>query len=168
MLAEGGLPIVTDSLRKADDDNPNGYFEIEQSKALKGGESRWLYSANGKVVKIISYLLEYLPSDIEFDVVFMERNLDEILASQKKMLLNRDEETVISDDEMSDRFFDHVKAVKYWIARKPNMRVIYVSYSEMVNSPEVLCNSLVEFLDLPLNLQAMQSVPSQSLYRNRA
>ena len=167
MLAEGGMTIVTDAAREADEDNPNGYFEIELSKALKDGNRKWIYDAGGKVVKVISYLLEYLPDDLTYDVIFMEREVKEILASQQKMLKRRNETSAISDEEMEAQFRDHLKAVKYWMARKSNMNVLYVSYNQMVNAPETLCPSIAEFLKLPLNVEAMRAVPNQSLYRNR-
>jgi hypothetical protein len=168
MLAEGGLSIVMDSIREADEDNPNGYFEIELSKDLKDGNTKWLYDAQGKVVKVISYLLEFLPDDLSYDVIFMEREIGEILASQKKMLQRRNETSPLSDAEMAARFQEHLRAVKYWMARKANMRILFVRYSDMVKSPEAFCKSVADFLELPLDLQAMQSVPDQSLYRNRS
>lgn len=168
MLAAGGLPVVTDSLRRADEDNPNGYYEIEKSKALKEGDTQWVYEAQGRVVKVISYLLEYLPEDLTYDVIFMERRIPEVLASQKKMLDHRNERATVTDEEMARQFQEHVKAVKYWIARRPNMRVLFVDYNQMVKDPASLCASLGEFLELPLNVQAMQAVPDQALYRNRA
>lgn len=167
MLAEGGLPIVTDSQREADEDNPNGYFEIELSKKLKEGEIRWIYEAPGKAVKVISYLLEFLPRDLEYDIVFMDREIHEVLASQKKMLARRDEASVISDEEMETQFRSHLKAIKYWLPRQPNMRIHSVNYHEAVHSPQAVVPLLVEFLNLPLNEQAMLAVPSQSLHRNR-
>ncbi len=168
MLAEGGLPILTDSRREADEDNPNGYFEIELSKALKEGERKWVYSAGGKVVKIISYLLEFLPDDLTYDIIFMERDIQEILASQKKMLERRGETQSISDAEMDVQLREHLTSVKVWLARRPNMKVLYVNYNVMMKSPEKLCQSIVDFLDLPLDMEAMQSVPNRSLYRNRS
>jgi hypothetical protein len=168
MLVEGGLPAVMDSLRQADEDNPNGYFEIESSKSLKDGDRKWLYDAQGKVVKVISYLLEFLPDDLSYDIIFMDRDLGEILASQRKMLQRRNETSALSDAEMESQFREHLRAVKYWTARKPNMRILFVKYSEMVKAPENLCKSIVDFLELPLDEKAMQSVPSQSLYRNRS
>ena len=168
MLTEGGLSAVVDSLRQADEDNPNGYFEIEASKALKDGDKRWLYDAQGKVVKVISYLLEFLPDDLSYDIIFMEREIGEILASQQKMLQRRNEKSTHSDAEMEAQFREHLRAVKYWAARKTNMRILFVKYSEMVKDPESLCKSIVDFLEIPLDLQAMQSVPNQSLYRNRS
>jgi hypothetical protein len=168
MLTEGGLPAVTDSLRQADEDNPNGYFEIEQVKALKDGEKKWLYDARGKVVKVISYLLEFLPDDISYDIIFMEREISEVLASQRKMLQRRNETSTLTDTEMEAQFREHLRAVKYWAARKSNMRILFVKYSEMVGAPENLCGVVADFLEIPLDLKAMQSVPSQSLYRNRS
>jgi hypothetical protein len=168
MLVEGGLPAVIDSLREADEDNPNGYFEIELSKRLKDGENKWIYAAQGKVVKVISYLIEFLPDDLSYDIVFMDREISEILASQSKMLKRRNEIAALSDAEMEAQFREHLHAVKYWATRKPNMRILFVKYSEMVNAPESLCASIVDFLGVPLDLKAMQSVPNQSLYRNRS
>jgi len=168
MLAEGGLASVVDNLREADEDNPNGYFEIEEVKALKDGQTRWIYEAPGKVVKVISYLLEFLPGDLTFDVIFMDRQIHEVLASQKKMLARRNEVSTISDEDMEKQYREHLKAVKYWLPRQPNMRVMYVKYDQMVKSPETLVPSIVEFLDLPLNAEAMIAVPNPSLYRNRA
>ncbi|MDP1548189.1 MAG: hypothetical protein Q8L87_19420 [Anaerolineales bacterium] len=167
MLAQGGVSIIMDGQREADEDNPNGYFEMELSKKLKDGEVNWIYEAQGKAVKVISHLLEYLPADLAYDIIFMEREIHEVLASQKKMLQRRGEETSISDEDMEAQFRSHLKAVKYWAARQPNMRVHFVKYNEMVMSPGMVCPPLVEFLDLLLDVQAMQSVPSQSLYRNR-
>lgn len=168
MLSSGGLPVVMDSIRQADEDNPNGYFEIELSKKLKDGEVNWVYEAPGKVVKVISYLLEYLPKDMNYYVVFMEREIKEILASQHKMLERRNEKSVISDEEMTAQYNDHLRSVKYWLPRQPNMRVLYVSYNSMMNQPEKLCDSIVNFLELPLDVKAMREVPNPSLYRNRS
>jgi len=167
MLAEGGLSTVVDNLREADEDNPNGYFEIEDVKALKDGQNKWINDARGKVVKVISYLLEFLPADLTYDVIFMDREIHEVLASQKKMLARRNEVSSISDEAMEKQYREHLKAVKYWLPRQANIRVKYVKYDEMVKSPETLVPSLIEFLELPLNAEAMKAVPNPSLYRNR-
>lgn len=168
MLTEGGLSAVVDSRRQADEDNPNGYFEIESSKALKDGDIQWLYAARGKAVKVISYLLEFLPDDLNYDIIFMEREISEVLASQKKMLKRRNETSSLSDGEMEVQFREHLRAVKYWTARKANMRILFVKYSRMVEAPEELCRSIEEFLDVSLDTNAMMKVPSKSLYRNRS
>ena len=168
MLAQGGVPIVMDGQREADEDNPNGYFEIELSKKLKDGEIRWVYEAQGKAVKVISYLLEYLPGDLTYDIIFMEREIHEVLASQKKMLARRGEGSSISDEEMEAQFRDHLKAVKYWSARQPNMRLLFLKYNEVIATPDVIAKQIAEFIGQPLDIAAMSNVPSASLYRNRS
>jgi hypothetical protein len=167
MLQAGGLELVTDSIRNADDDNPNGYFEFERVKQMSAGDRTWLDGAAGKVVKVISALLEHLPSDRSYKVIFMEREIKEVLASQKKMLDHRKETSTISDEEMAEQYRAHLKAVKPWLARQPHMEVLYVGYNSMMSDPEPLCRRVIEFLGLPLDLLKMLAVPNAQLYRNR-
>jgi hypothetical protein len=168
ILAEGGLPIVTDELRTADDDNPNGYFELETVKQMSAGNVEWLANAGGKVVKVISALLEFLPSQYSYRVIFMERELKEILASQQKMLARRNETSQVSDAEMEAQFRKHLAVVKPWLIRQPNMDVLYVGYNALMSDPEPQCKRVVEFIHAPLNLSRMLDVPNAALYRNRA
>jgi len=168
MLAEGGLPIITDQIRNADEDNPNGYFEFEPVKQLTDGKFSWLANANGKVVKIISALLEYLPREHHYKVIFMERAIQEILASQQKMLSRRNEKSAISDAEMQTQFEQHLAASKYWLARQPNLDVLYVEYNKMIANPDDYCAKIAEFLGVPVDVEKMRSVPNERLYRNRA
>jgi len=167
MLVEGGLPAVTDSLRSADNDNPNGYFEFEPVKKMTEGNTQWLEQAGGKVVKVISALLEHLPAKYHYKVIFMERPLQEVLTSQKKMLVNRAEDSSISDVEMEEQFRKHLGAIKYWLARQPNMEVLYMDYGKMLASPAAWCAKIAEFVSLPMNVEKMQGVPNERLYRNR-
>ncbi len=168
MLAEGGLPIITDSVREADDDNPNGYFEFEPVKALSDGSPAWLAEATGKAVKIVSALLEHLPAGRNYRVLFMERDLKEILASQQKMLARRRELSSTSDAQMEAQFRDHLVAIKYWLARQPNMEVLYVDYNRMMADPGAYCQQIADFVGLALDVEGMRSVPNQGLYRNRS
>lgn len=168
MLEQGGLQVVTDSLRTADDDNPNGYYEFETVKQMPSGQTAWLDGAQGKVVKVISALLEYLPAKYHYKVIFMERAIGEVLASQKKMLANRQEETAVSDEEIQEQFQKHVAAAKYWLARQPNLSVLYVDYNKMLAAPDPLCQTIADFLDMGLDVDKMRAVPNERLYRNRA
>jgi len=168
MLEAGGLKLVTDSIRSADEDNPNGYFEFERVKQMTAGDRAWLDETGGKVVKVISALLEHLPADRHYKVLFMEREIKEVLASQKKMLDHRGEASRVSDEEMAEQYRVHLKAVKPWLARQPHMEVLYVGYNSMMSDPEPLCRRVVEFLGMPLDLEKMRAVPNAKLYRNRA
>jgi hypothetical protein len=168
MLAEGGLLILTDAIRGADDDNPNGYYEFELVKKLPDGQNQWLADANHKVVKIISALLEHLPANYRYKIIFMEREPREILASQQKMLTNRSQKSEISDAEMQEQFQKHLAAIKYWLARQPNMEVMYVDYNKMMSGPENYCQAIADFLGVPVDVSRMLAVPNERLYRNRA
>ncbi len=167
MLAEGGLPIVTDELRRADDDNPKGYFELEVVRQLKDGNSAWLEGAHGKAVKVISALLEYLPQTYQYKIIFMERESQETLASQKKMLDHRGEISKLSDEEMERQFHEHLAAIKPWLVRQPNMEVLYINYNALLAEPEPFCRKITDFLEIPLNQTQMLTVPDKHLYRNR-
>ena len=167
MLAEGGLSLLTDEQRRADDDNPNGYFELEVVKQLREGDSAWLKEANGKVVKVISSLLEYLPDEYHYKIIFMERDFQETLASQKKMLDHRRQEARLSDVEMKEQFQTHLSAMKPWLVRKPNMEVLYINYNALMAEPKPFCERITDFLGLPLNQAHMLNVPDTQLYRNR-
>ena len=167
MLAEGGVPVLTDELRRADEDNPNGYFELEVVRQLKEGNTEWLNGANGRVVKVVSALLEYLPEDHQYKIIFMERDPHETLASQKKMLDHRGQTSLLTDEQMEQQFHAHLAAVKPWLVRQPNMDVLYVNYNALMAGPEPFCDRIAEFLDLPLNQSHMLSVPDKGLYRNR-
>ena len=168
MLAEGGLPVLTDMLRGADDDNPRGYFELEVVRQLKDGNFDWLKDANGKVVKVISALLEYLPAEYEYKIIFMERDPKETLVSQKKMLDHRGQTSRLTDEEMEQQFHRHLAAMKPWLVRQPNMEVLYVNYNALMAEPKPFCDKVTEFLDLPLNQAHMLAVPDKQLYRNRS
>lgn len=167
ILAEGGLEIISDAIRKADENNPNGYFELESVKHLGGGDVSWLANTGGRVIKIISNLLEHLPREYRYKIIFMERQLDEILASQKKMLKNRQEQSQVEDNQMRDEFEKHLVAVKYWLARQPNMDVLYINYNDLLDNPQDFISQVVDFINMPLVIEKMLTVPSQMLYRNR-
>lgn len=168
MLAEGGLSYLTDQIRSADEDNPNGYYEFEPVKQLPGGSNEWLGNAGGKVVKVISALLEYLPSQYRYKVIFMERYMPEVLASQQKMLVRRNETSDTTDETIQKDFQEHLAAVKYWLARQPNIEVLYIEYNNMLANPGEHCGQIADFLNMSLNLEKMGQVPSANLYRNRA
>jgi sulfotransferase family protein len=167
MLAEGGMPIITDEIRRADSDNPNGYFEFETVRQMSAGDVDWLADANGKAVKVISALLEYLPSNYSYKIIFLERDVHEILASQRKMLMNRNEKEMGNEAEIEAQIQKHLSAMKPWLVRQPNIEVLYVNYNTLMTEPEPVCEQITDFLDLPLNQTRMLAVPDKQLYRNR-
>ena len=169
ILAEASVSIVTDERRTADMDNPNGYFELETVKQMSAGNVSWLVDAGGRAVKVISSLLEYLPAQYSYKIIFMEREIHEILASQRKMLERRNETSDVDDVRIAEQFRMHLSLIRPWLARQPNMEVLYISYNSLMSNPEPYCRQVIEFIACePIHLGRMLTVPSGELYRNRA
>jgi Sulfotransferase domain len=168
MLVAGGIPAMTDAIRTADEDNPKGYFELEKVKEL-ARDSGWLSGAGGKAVKIISALLKHLPSNHHYKIIFMRRNMREILASQRQMLIRRGEPTdAVSDERMAEMFRKHLAEVESWLAKQPNLDVIYVNYNQMLDAPDQLSEAINRFLGGKLDIAAMAGVVDKTLHRQRA
>ena len=170
MLESGGLHVMTDHIRIHDESNPKGYYELERVKQMKEGNNGWISEGKGKVVKIISSLLEYLPLEHQYRVVFMQRNMGEILASQREMLLRQGEPTDrIADHELAELYQNHLARVTEWLAKQSNMKVIYLHYNQILENPHAPIAELCQFLQPhSLDPEKMLSVVEASLYRQRA
>lgn len=168
MLEAGGVPVVTDKLRIADQNNPNGYYELERVKQLKDGDFSWLEDARGKVVKIITALITHLPASYTYKVIFMQRDLLEVLASQRKMLgrLGKPEDKV-DDEQMAKIYQGHLRNVEAWLRRQSNIELLYTNYNEMIKDPAEPVQRVNQFLGGVLDTQAMLSVINKDLYRER-
>jgi hypothetical protein len=170
MLETGGMPVLIDHIRIPDESNPKGYYEFEGVKQMQDGNTGWIAEGKGKVVKIISALLEYLPPEHQYRIVFMQRNMNEILASQREMLLRRGEPTDrISDRDLTSLYQDHLTRTTKWIAEQSNMKAIYLHYNQIMENPQAPVTQLCQFLQpFPLDPAKMLSVVESSLYRQRA
>jgi hypothetical protein len=168
MLEAGGQEILTDNLREADANNPKGYYEFERVKDLKDGDLAWLPDAKGKVVKIVTGLITFLPADYSYKVIFMQRDLTEILSSQKKMLgrLGKGDDN-IPDDQMAKIYQEHLKQVKAWLFKQPNMEVLYVNYNAMVAGPLEALHRVNALLGGDMDVSTMAAVVDRELYRER-
>jgi hypothetical protein len=168
MLEAGGLQILTDNLREADANNPKGYYEFERVKQMKDGDLAWLPDAAGKVVKIVTGLITYLPPEYKYKIIFMKRDLEEVLSSQKKMLgrLGKEDDN-IPDDKMSKVYEEHLKQVKGWLVRQPNIEMLYVNYNTMVADPSESLQKVNEFLGGSMDVKVMAGVVDKELYRER-
>jgi hypothetical protein len=168
MLEAGGLPVMQDGIREADKDNPKGYYEFERVKQMDKGDTAWMVEAQGKVVKIISALLKHMPPEYEYRVIFMRRHMEEILASQRKMLVHRGEQAEKMDDEkMAELFEKHMAQVFAWLDQQPNVRYMQMHYSDLLSDPVIQVRKVNEFLDNRLDAQKMSQMVDANLYRNR-
>ncbi len=168
MLEAGGLPIMTDKVRTADEDNPKGYFEFERVKDLdKETDKAWVRDARGKVLKVISHLLRELPDDCFYRVLFMRRDLDEVLASQNKMLERRGEPNPISDAKAKEAYRKHIIDAKVLVRTKPNFEMLEVGYREAIDEPCAVAEKVNRFLGNRLDPRKLADAVDAQLYRNR-
>jgi hypothetical protein len=169
MLKAGGIPPMTDRQRAADIDNPKGYYEYEQVKQLPKGDAEWLKDVDGKAVKIISELLRYIPETYQFKIIFMERELEEMLASQKKMLIRRGEvHDSVSDEELTAMFRKHLRQTEDWLREHQNhISCLKVNYNAILKEPELIAKQVNSFLGSNLDTAAITSVVDPTLYRNK-
>ena len=168
MLESAGLEILTDNLRSADANNPKGYYELERVKKLKEGDFDWLAAAQGKVVKVISALLEYLPNRYQYKIIFMRRDMGEILSSQRQMLV-RDgkQDDKVPDEKLAELYEDHLKRIETWLEQQPNVSILYISYNQILRDPGPEITRINQFLGENLAMQPMLQVVDQNLYRER-
>jgi hypothetical protein len=166
MLAAGGLPILCDGERQADIDNPRGYCEWEPVKLLPKRPER-IDEAEGKAVKIISELLFFLPRGRDYKLIFMERPLPEVLASQDEMLKRRGSTDWADHALLTQAFREHMQQVISWLELREEIPVCRVGFRNVLRDPSSCAQSICDFLGLKLNRAAMARAVEISLYRNR-
>ena len=167
MLVAGGMSPLSDGERVADADNPRGYLEWERIKTLPR-DPGCIAEAEEKVVKVISRLLLSLPAGHEYRVVFMERPMPEVLASQDQMLRRKGPyKEGASPAAMAAAFEKHLREVEAWWTGKPHVKALRVPYHDVLENPKTISETLADFLGIRLNCDAMAAQVDQSLYRNR-
>jgi len=169
MLDMGNMPLLIDNIRTADTDNPRGYYEFEPVKTMESDNS-WLEKARGRAVKIVSPLLEHLALDVNlrYKIIFMIRKIDEVLASQRKMVerLNKGGDA-IKDNTLKQNYASHLDKTKKLLAENKHIDVIYINYSDVISDPLEVSETVSRFLGTDLNTEKMAMAIDQSLYRQR-
>lgn len=167
MLEAGGMEIVMDGIRKPNEDNPRGYYEFEQAKKIKEDTS-WLENCRGKVVKMVSMLLYHLPEKYHYKIIFMQRDTQEMLASQALMLErlgNKDAD--ISDEVMAEKYEKHLKKIDIWLKIQNHIDLLYIRYNHVIQDPAGQSARVNHFLGGLLDESNMVKVVEPSLYRQR-
>ncbi len=168
MIDEGGIPALVDNIRKADVDNPKGYYEFEPVKRTKQ-DAFWLEDSAGKVVKMVHLLLLDLPKDREYRVIFMRRKLEEVVKSQNVMLEHKGKAgQSLRDDQVMALFRQQIKQVEDYMRANTNFKRLEVDYNQMLVDARPWVERLNEFLGGGLNTARMLEVVDPTLYRQRA
>lgn len=164
MLHAGGMPVLEDGARAADDDNPRGYLEYDKTRQL-WRDAGWLADAAGKAVKVVCPLLRALPFDHDYQVIVIERDVGEVLASQATMLRRRGE-----DARQLDAFGELLGALAHfrrWVELQPNFRCLWLEHRRVLDAPAAAADAIASFLDRPLDRAAMSGAVDPGLHRNR-
>ncbi|MBX3169580.1 MAG: sulfotransferase family protein [Candidatus Eremiobacteraeota bacterium] len=152
MLQAGGLELVSDGGRPADQHNPRGYFEAGTWSEADSG---------GKAVKLLDRQLEKADLQGPVRVLLLERDLTEVAASQQKMLGQppdgRDWPELLSRE---------LHRFKGWLAGR-GWPVWRVEHRRLIHQPQEVARELQTFLGRPLDLKAMAGQVDPALYRNR-
>ncbi len=168
MLQVGGIEILSDHIRAADKHNPKGYFELERVKSLhKHHDKSWLEAAQGKAIKVVSELLKALPESYSYRMVFMNRDLREIVDSQNKMLATSNAHSV-EKDQVLPPFRRHLEKIKQWLVGQPHFRVLDVDYHDVLQAPIAQSERIQTFVEKELDVKKMASEVDPELYRSRA
>ena len=167
MLAAGGVDVLSDGRRAADESNPRGYLEFEAVKNLRNDNS-WLGDARGKAVKIITQLLPSLPMKFRYRIVYVERDLDEVLASQRRMLAKDGRSTArISDEQLRRTFSAQTRRIRGWLAKQANVELLTVDYRQIVGDPAAAATAIAAFLACSCDVAHMAAAVDPQLYRTR-
>ena len=167
LLAAGGKEVLTDAKRSADEDNPLGYLEFEKAQNLARDVS-WLPQARGKVVKIVAQLLPFLPPSEHYQVLFMERELGEVIASQAVMLTRQGRHGAgLDDQQLLATFRAQVERVRAHLARRAEFRILWVDYGALLENPAVGVERVARFLGTPFNVPAAVEAIRPELRRQR-
>ena len=166
MLAAAGYPCLIDSVRRADADNPRGYFEYEKVKRLRR-DCSWLPEAKGKAVKIITQLIPFLPPRFNYRIIFMERDISEVLASQRRMLQRQGKSGGnLADAQLHQIFERQVLEVKQMLVQR-DIPTLDVAYSDALQHAMKVAEKIQAFLSESLDVGAMAAVIDPNLYRQR-
>ena len=163
LLQAGGADIFTDGKREADDNNPKGYLEHEGIKQLAKNR-KLIFEANGKVVKVVSPQLKFLVPQFKYKVIFMERKIEEVVASQHKMSGKNKNYPF----KLVDFYKKQLKEVKDSTLNQINIETIFIDYSLAINDSIKVMAEVQAFLpELNLDTNKMKGVIDQTLHRNK-
>jgi hypothetical protein len=167
MLAAGGVQVLADGQRAPDQHNPRGYFEFEAVKHTRTDFS-WLTLAEGKAVKVVHLLLPHLPLDRDYRVIFMQRDLFEVIASQRAMLQQQGRPAAaMPDSRLAEVFAKQLDEVRRWLSSNKNFRVLHLQHRDVIDTPLPVAPQIAAFLGGDLDPERMAAAVEPNLYRQR-
>lgn len=166
MLRAGGIDVLSDDERPADEDNPLGYFELRRVRSL-AVDGSWLESARGRAIKVVSPLLQHLPRHLHYRVLFMQRDLDEVLESQERVLEHRGLPRRPADPGLRAQFVAHLAVVLRMLRADPAFDALEVPHGDLMRSPDATVARVALFLGSAVDAAAMCRCIDPALHRVR-
>jgi len=163
MLSAGGLDILTDKNRTADHSNPKGYYEYNPVMSLHK-DNTWLGKAKNKSLKVVAPLLKFLNPEYRYKVIFMNRDLTEVIKSQQRMIGKNPE---VLPTKLFQAYNKHLKQVEVWKNKEPGVELIYINYKDVIDDALTIAHKVESFIGLELDKQDMMACVDGRLYRNR-
>ncbi|MEZ4792701.1 MAG: alkaline phosphatase family protein [Gelidibacter sp.] len=163
MLHSGGLEALTDKNRKPDESNPKGYFEYDPVMSLHK-DNTWLHLGQDKSIKVVAPLLRFLDTKYRYKVIFMNRDLTEVVKSQQKMIGKDPENLPI---KLFDAYSKQLNKVESWKDKEPGVELIYLNYKDVLNHTDDAINKVISFIGQDLDKASMAKCVDKSLYRNK-
>lgn len=169
MLERGGLPPMTDRHRAADEDNPEGYYEWEPVRRL-GQQPGLIEQCAGHVVKVVAPLLEHLPRNHRYKVLFATRPPAEVARSQERMLERLGRKGAYMDAQrLASSLAAHQERIRTQVERAAHFDVMEINYPSLVADPGPWVQRIADFLggDVLPSPAAMAEAVRPALHRNR-
>ncbi len=163
MLYKGGLNVLTDENRKPDVSNPKGYFEYNPVMSIHK-DNTWLDKAQNKSIKIVAPLLKFLDPQYRYKIIFMNRDLNEIIKSQQKMIGKSTDDLPL---HLFQAYKKQLKSVEVWKDKEPNIELIYIDYKDLINDASNAVEKIEFFIGLELDKRNMIRCVDKTLYRNK-
>ncbi|MFT7611129.1 MAG: putative AlkP superfamily phosphohydrolase/phosphomutase/tetratricopeptide (TPR) repeat protein [Parvicellaceae bacterium] len=167
MLHAGGVDPLVDGSREADNNNPKGYYELEKVKGLMRDQS-WLPEAEGKAIKVITQLVPHLSPEHNYRIVYMDRDIVEVLVSQQKMLgKTAHVNAKVFPTGLDQAFKKQVAKMNSWVESQPNVNILNINYKDVIENPLDNATKISHFLGKELDVQLMVEAVDPTLHRNK-
>ena len=145
ILQAGGISLMTDGQRAADEDNPEGYWEWEEIKKLPK-DPRLLEKAKGKAVKVISALLPALPGKHRYKILYMIRPVAQVVDSQWAMLARQGKQPRSEKQHLIETQEHHSRQIREVLKKSERVELLEVSYPDLVADPAATMAKIAGFL----------------------
>jgi len=169
LLEAGGIAPLCDGARPPDAGNPRGYYELEAVKRLPD-DVGWLAQAPGRAVKVIHALAPRLPAGPRYRVLWMERDLGEVVRSQRALLetLGRAPTDALADARVAEILGQQLAEAAAALDARSDVRRLAIEHARLIAQPGPSIARLAAFLATPLDLAAMAPIIDPTLHRVRS